>query len=82
MGARPVPADAPPLFLALAADDRLFATGDFGLVATWQKAGKPVELHLFEKGGHGVGMKKQGLSSDAWTEQFWTWMHMRGLVQG
>jgi acetyl esterase/lipase len=81
MGARPVPADAPPLFLALAADDRLFANGDFGLVNSWQQAGQPLELHLFEKGGHGFGMKKQGLSSDAWPEQFWTWMRMRGLVE-
>jgi acetyl esterase/lipase len=82
MSARPVPADAPPLFLASAADDRLFANGDFGLVGAWQKAGKPVELHMYEKGGHGFGMKKQGLSSDAWPEQFWTWMRTRGLVEG
>lgn len=81
MSAREVSADAPPVFLALAADDPLFATGDFGLVNSWKKAGRPVELHYYERGGHGFGMKKQGLSSDVWPEQFWAWMRMRGLVE-
>ncbi|MBY0558201.1 MAG: alpha/beta hydrolase [Burkholderiaceae bacterium] len=81
MGAVDVSADAPPLFLALAADDPLFANGDFGLVSSWKKAGRPVELHFYERGGHGFGMKTQGLSSDAWTEQFWAWMRMRGVVE-
>jgi acetyl esterase/lipase len=80
MGARPVPPDAPPLFLALAADDPLFAHGDFGLVSAWQKAGKPVELHMFGRGGHGFGMARQGLTSDLWSEEFLAWLRMRGLV--
>lgn len=81
MSARDVDTDAPPLFMALAADDPLFANGDFGLVNSWKKAGRPVELHFYERGGHGFGMKKQGLSSDVWPEQFWAWMRMRGLVE-
>lgn len=80
MGARPVAADAPPLFLAIAADDPLFANGDFGLVGAWQQARRPVELHFYERGGHGFGMKQQGLSSDRWPEHFWSWLRMRGLV--
>jgi acetyl esterase/lipase len=80
MSARPVPNDAPPLFVALAADDPLFAHGDFGLVSAWQKAGKPVELHMFGQGGHGFGMVKQGLTSDLWSEEFLAWMRMRGLL--
>jgi acetyl esterase/lipase len=81
MGERPVPVDAPPLFVALAADDPLFAHGDFGLVSAWQKAGKPVELHFFGQGGHGFGMARQGLTSDLWADQFLAWMRMRGLVE-
>jgi acetyl esterase/lipase len=40
-----VPADAPPMFVALAADDPLFGKSDFGLISAWQKAGRPVEFH-------------------------------------
>jgi acetyl esterase/lipase len=81
MGERPVPGDAPPLFVALAADDPLFAHGDFGLVSAWQKSGRPVELHFFGKGGHGFGMARQGFTSDLWSEQFLAWMRMRGLIE-
>lgn len=42
--------------------------------------GRPVEVHFYERGGHGFGMKQQALSSDLWAEQFWAWMRMRGLV--
>src|SRR4029079_14470581 len=39
------PADAPPLFVALAADDPFFANGGFGLLDSWRAAKKPAELH-------------------------------------
>lgn len=81
MSARPVPSDAPPLFLALAANDPLFGHGDLGLFGAWQKAGKPVELHVFEQGGHGFGMTRQGLTSDFWADEFLAWMRMRGLLE-
>lgn len=81
MASRPVPSDAPPLFVALAADDILFANGDFGLVSAWQKAGKPVELHFFGQGGHGFGIAKQGVTSDLWAEEFLAWLRMRGLIE-
>lgn len=81
MGARTVPDDAPPLFVALAADDPLFGHGDFGLVSAWQKAGKPVELHMFGQGGHGFGMATQRVTSDLWSEEFLAWMRMRGLIE-
>src|SRR5690606_17667543 len=51
-----VPTDAPPMFVALAADDGLFSNAGFGLVESWQKAGRPVEFHYYEQGGHGFGM--------------------------
>jgi acetyl esterase/lipase len=51
-----VPADAPPLFIALAADDPFFANGGYGLIDSWKAAKRPVEFHLYEQGGHGFGM--------------------------
>ncbi len=80
LSARPVPADAPPVFLALAADDPLFSNGDFGLVEAWLKARKPVEFHLYGQGAHGFGMKQQNLTSDLWQGQFLAWLKMRGLT--
>ena len=77
----PVPADAPPAFLAIAADDPLFGTQGLGLAQAWRAAGRPMELHFYDKGGHGFGMKHQGSSSDVWPDEFLGWMRGRGLLE-
>jgi acetyl esterase/lipase len=76
-----VPQPAPPLFAAIAADDPLIGTGDFGLIRSWRDAKAPVEFHLYEHGGHGFGMRKASKTSDLWADQFYTWMKDRGLLE-
>lgn len=76
-----VPEDAPPMFAALAADDPLFGAQGFGVIDAWREAGAPVELHYYEKGGHGFGAFKRGVTADAWFDQFVLWMETRGLLQ-
>lgn len=78
----PVPAGAPPMFVALAADDGLFANAGYGLVEAWQTAGRPVELHVYDKGGHGFGSHRQGTTSDRWFDEFCWWLEARGLLKG
>jgi len=75
------PADAPPLFIALAADDPFFANAGFGLVESWKAAKRPVEFHLFEQGGHGFGMYKKETTSTGWFESFVSWLRMHGYVK-
>lgn len=78
----PVPADAPPIFLAAATDDQLGLAGDsVALYEKWTGAHKPAELHIYAKGGHGFGMRKQGLPSDEWIERFWDWINMQGITK-
>ncbi len=73
--ATPVPADAPPLFVAIADDDMLVAPISAArLYEAWHKAGKPVELHIFARGYHGFGMKKQNLPTDSWIDLFKNWL--------
>jgi acetyl esterase/lipase len=76
---RPVPADAPPLFAAVAADDPLF-DGSLKTLAAWRQSNRPVEAHLYGRGGHGFGMRKQGLPSDGWIELFHGWMESEGFT--
>lgn len=73
-----VPADAPPMFLVLASDDPLFGNQGYGLIESWKAAGCEVEFHLFERGGHGFGMRRQDLTSDRWPRLLQEWMHMHG----
>jgi acetyl esterase/lipase len=76
-----VPADAPPLFIALAADDPLFGKGNFGLVDSWRTARRPVEFHLYEQGGHGFGMYQKTTTSTGWFEDFARWLGMHGYLK-
>lgn len=66
-------ADAPPLFVLAAADDPLGIDGSLDLHRQWREGGAPVELHLFERGGHGFGMQAQGLPVDRWLDLFVEW---------
>jgi acetyl esterase/lipase len=75
-----VPADAPPLFVALAADDPFFASGGFGLIESWRAARRPVEFHLYEQGGHGFGMYPKETTSTGWFEAFVRWLTMHGML--
>ena len=76
-----VPADAPPMFVALAADDPYFATAGFGLIESWQAAKRPVEFHLYEQGGHGFGMYPKTTTSTGWFDAFVRWMDMHGYLK-
>src|SRR5205814_3636697 len=69
-----VPADAPPLFTALASDDRIAVEPCVALYSAWHAAGRPAEIHIYAKGGHGFGMVRQGLPSDGWIERFGEWL--------
>jgi acetyl esterase/lipase len=75
-----VPDKAPPLFLACALDDPAVPpTESVSIWDAWQCAGRAAELHVFDTGGHGFGMKRLGLAADAWTGLFERWLDGRGL---
>lgn len=70
-----VPENAPPLFIAGASDDFFgFQTHCTKLYSQWTEAGRSAELHLYRKGGHGFGMRKQQLPSDQWIDRFYEWL--------
>ena len=76
-----VPADAPPLFVALAADDPFFANAGYGLIDSWRAAKRPVEFHLYEQGGHGFGMYQKTTTSTGWFDGFTRWLGMHGYLK-
>ena len=77
-----VPADAPPMFVLAATDDPLgLAPQSVRLYSDWTAARKPTELHVYSKGGHGFGMRKQNLPSDRWIERFADWLEGQGWLR-
>jgi acetyl esterase/lipase len=73
--------DAPPLFLALAADDDMAVRTSMPLYAAWRAADRSAEVHIFARGGHGFGVRKQGLPSDRWTDLFGDWLSTLGVLE-
>ncbi|WP_322405324.1 glycosyl hydrolase [Massilia luteola] len=80
MRAVAVPENAPPAFLAIANDDPLYGKNS-GLVEAWRAAKRPVELHRYERGGHGFGMREHGTTSDHWKDEFLWWLQARGVLR-
>lgn len=76
-----VPRDAPPMFVALAADDPIFGHGGTGLIQSWMAANRPVEFHLYEQGGHGFGMYQKSTTSTGWFDAFASWLKMHGWLK-
>jgi acetyl esterase/lipase len=76
-----VPADAPPMFVALASDDPLFGNNEYGLISAWKNAKRPVEFHLYQNGGHGFGLGNPGRTSTGWFPQFMLWLEVNGMLK-
>ena len=56
--------DTPPVFLLSTSDDMVDCRNSLEFAAACKANGVPVSLHLFEKGGHGYGLKGKGDSRD------------------
>jgi len=81
MGSYDVPEDAPPMLIVCASDDPLkLAQPSIDLYSDWLKNDKSVGLHMYSKGGHGFGMRKQGLPSDSWIQRFYDWVVAEKII--
>lgn len=76
-----MPKNQTPMFIGVASDDQLkFVPHSIELYNKWMSSNNPVEMHIYEKGGHGFGMRKQNTSSDHWTSDFENWLKVRKLM--
>jgi acetyl esterase/lipase len=78
--AHAIRSDAPPLFIAIASDDPFFPAGATDLYTAWRKAGIAAELHVYDQGGHGFGMRPGNSTSSHWIDEFAWWLQGRKLT--
>ncbi len=75
------PVDGPPLFIAVTQDDPAVpAPESLAIFSRWSAAQLPAELHVYERGGHGFGMRTLGQPVDGWTVAFEAWMKSHGWL--
>jgi acetyl esterase/lipase len=77
----PIPQGLPPFFMAMAQDDNLAGTYIVRFYDALKAAGYKPEFHIYNSGGHGWGMRKQGKSSDHWIDEFYYWLEAQGLTR-
>ena len=75
-----VPENAPPLFIATAADDQIIPWQcSLDLFEAWQKAGYQAEIHIFQTGRHGFVDKGGG--ADHFMDRLEEWLQVNALLE-
>jgi len=77
----PIPQGLPPFFMAMAQDDTLAGSYIVHFYDALKAAGYKPEFHIYNAGGHGWGMRKQGTTSDHWIDEFYFWLEEQGLTR-
>jgi acetyl esterase/lipase len=74
------PEQRTPIFIAAASDDELgFAPHSAEIYLKWLEAGQPAELHIYEEGGHGFGMRQIGQPVESWIDRFYEFLKGTGF---
>jgi acetyl esterase/lipase len=76
-----VTAQTPPTFLAHAANDPIGPENSIALFGALRKAGVPAELHIYESGGHGFGLRRSKHPCSTWPQRCADWLRSRGHLE-
>jgi len=81
-GENAVTKDTPPTFIFQTNEDTTVpAENATYYFLALRKAGVPAELHVFEKGAHGVGLANDNPSLSPWSSLLATWLRGRGVIK-
>ena len=77
-----VPADAPPAFFLVANDDNSHVGPVIAQLEKYRAAKRPVEVHLYAKGGHGfnLGGRSKLASIHTWPQRLTDWLADNGYL--
>jgi len=70
----------PPFFMVIAHDDKYSSLNVVETYVALKKGGASAELHIYESGGHGYGLRKTGLPVSSWPERMKEWMLRLNLL--
>lgn len=79
---RQVTAETPPTFLFHTTEDTAVPPqNSIAFYLALKNAGVPAELHVYEKGRHGVGLAPEDRELSTWPDRMLGWMRGRGLLE-
>jgi len=75
-----VTSETPPAFLILADDDKsVVPRNSIEFYSDVKAYNVPAEMHIFQKGGHGFGMRGNNIPADNWPNLFMDWLKTTGF---
>lgn len=72
---------SPPMFFAHALNDGVKPENSIAMLLALKAAGVPSELHLYDSGGHGFGLRKSEFPCHTWPARCGDWLEHRGLLK-
>lgn len=75
-----VPADAPPLFIAVGADHQPVANGLMALHSVWKDAGRSSELHIYDGVRQGLGAWGGDAPVERWPDRLQEWLIAKAII--
>jgi dipeptidyl aminopeptidase/acylaminoacyl peptidase len=66
--------------MVIAHDDKQRSVETAQMYIALKEAGVSAELHIYETGGHGYGLRRTEQPVTSWPDRMEEWMHARGLL--
>jgi endo-1,4-beta-xylanase len=76
-----ITADMPPAFMFSAYDDARTSKTIASLFLKYRAVGVPAEIHIFNRGGHGFGIRTSPRPVSSWPLRLQAWMDDRGYLR-
>lgn len=77
-----VTSETPPTFLISSSDDGVSSENSISYYQACKKNKVPVEMHIYEKGGHGYALKKKGMGPvETWPDRLEDWLREHKLMK-
>lgn len=73
--------ESPPFFMVIAHDDRDRSIAVAKLYIALKRANVSAELHIYESGGHGYGLRSTELPVTTWPDRMEEWMRQLGFLE-
>ena len=76
-----IPKDCPPFFMVVTHDDKDRGVSVAKLYIMLKEAGVSAEMHVYESGGHGYGLRPTNQPVTTWPARMEDWMRYKGLLK-
>lgn len=73
--------DAPPMFFAHALNDGVTPDSSIAMTRALKAVGVHAELHIYDGGGHGFGLRKSEFPAHTWPARAGEWLAVRGVLK-